>query len=78
MPIGPNWPPGGHSNAEASRRRAQTPEPSEALQIAMLIVQRCRNEGAEARRDGGAVSECPYGSDRELERSGWLDGWSKS
>ena len=42
----------------------------------MLIVQRCRREGADAKARGEPAAACPYGE--ELERAGWLDGWSKA
>ena len=48
------------------------------LAMAMLIVERCRREGDEAKRAGTAAADCPYGDDRELERAGWLDGFTRA
>jgi ribosome modulation factor len=50
--------------------------PGDSLEMAMLIVARCRNEGRDAKLAGQPESACPY--DEELERSGWLDGWSRA
>lgn len=49
---------------------------SDALEIAMLIVTRCRREGAEARAANIPYRDCPY--TEELEQAGWLDGWSRA
>lgn len=46
------------------------------LMTAMFIVMRCRAEGREAKVQGQPATACPYAD--ELERSGWLDGWSKA
>lgn len=48
------------------------------LVIGMAIVQRCRQEGREAKAAGKTASACPYGADKDLERAGWLDGWSRA
>jgi ribosome modulation factor len=48
----------------------------DGLAFAMLIVTRCRAEGREAKAAGQPASACPYSD--ELERAGWLDGWSKA
>jgi ribosome modulation factor len=50
--------------------------PREALEIAMLIVIRCRQEGRDAKLAGAPNTACPYIP--ELERSGWLDGWTRA
>jgi len=47
----------------------------EWLTVGMAIVVRCRREGAEAAACGEPALSCPY--DDELQRSGWLDGWSR-
>jgi ribosome modulation factor len=47
------------------------------LTTATMVVAVCREEGREARAHGAAASDCPYPAAQELERSGWLDGWSK-
>jgi ribosome modulation factor len=47
------------------------------LQVGMMIVQRCRDEGREDARAGKRAVDCPYPAAQELERAGWLDGWSK-
>ena len=52
----------------------------DGLAFAMLIVARCREEGREAARAGAdrnACPYCPYSADAELEREGWMAGWSK-
>lgn len=51
---------------------------TEELAIAMLIVTRCRREGAEAAHTGRSITDCPYrdDEDRELERAGWFDGFT--
>lgn len=47
----------------------------DALQIAIMIVERCRKEGAEDSKLGLTASCCPY--EEDLEKAAWLDGWSK-
>jgi ribosome modulation factor len=46
-----------------------------SMMLAMAIVQRCRDEGRAAKAAGLPASTCPYVM--ELERAGWLDGWSR-
>lgn len=59
----------------------ESTEPSERLTLATLILSRCRMEGDEAAKRGEQHSLCPYPEgveERELERAGWLDGWSRA
>ena len=54
----------------------KTTKPPDALQEAMLVVSRCREEGRAAKLAGEPRSACRYST--ELERAGWLDGWSRA
>lgn len=49
----------------------------DALAFATLIVSRCREEGRQAAQAGLNYTDCPYAKTAELEKAGWLDGWSR-
>ena len=58
-----------------SNRKLNAGPVNEMLDMALLIVARCRREGWEARQRGEKVDSCPNAE--ELERAGWLDGFTR-
>ncbi len=73
-----DWGPGEWQDEpdRVGKRAARPPPMNDALELGMLIVSRCRREGADARRAGTPYRDCPYAE--ELERAAWLDGWSRA
>jgi ribosome modulation factor len=52
---------------------------NETMEFVALILARYRDEGRAAELNGEPFAACPYDSaNRELERAGWLDGWSRA
>ncbi len=49
----------------------------ERIELLKLIVDRCKQEGRDAKAAGQPVSACPYTRDMEPERAGWRAGWSE-
>jgi ribosome modulation factor len=52
---------------------------NETQEFVALILAGYRDEGRVAERNGEPFAACPYDRDnQELERAGWLDGWSRA
>ena len=73
-----NWPDTGICNCVTNLHNfanLEEQKKDDVLQIAILIVERCRKEGREDCKLGLKYSTCPY--EEEIEKAAWLDGWSK-
>jgi len=76
----------GRSNSDAGKTMMKTKQNHDAfdcyrnalpaLEVAMLIVLRCRKEGREDFQNGAPILSCPYSED--LEKEAWRDGWTKA